>query len=248
MTDSTISDRKPRPRNSSLWPTIDSARPEVLYDLDHAFHALYENALEATQMRDRPLRRQRHYLIPQILRRVEDVPGEYAEVGCFRGLSAFLACGVLDSSGRTSAFHIFDSFEGLAKPTEADASVHLPAQYQDAPNLFACSEEQVRTNLARFPFVRYHKGWLPDCLRIASKLRFAYVHIDVDLYQVTKDAIAFFWPRLLPGGALVLDDYGTVFFPGARKAADEVLAEFPNAFIIETPAGSAAVIKLRSKP
>lgn len=234
----------PSLRRYSVWPSIDATRPEVRYDVDDAFHDLYETALAATKMRDRPLRRQRHYLIPQVLRRVKRLPGEFAEVGCYRGLSAFVSCSVLQSLGHNTAFHIFDSFEGLSKPTDVDASVHLPAQYQDASNLFACSEEQVRTNLALFPFVRYHKGWVPDCFGDASHLRFAYVHIDVDLYQPTRDAVAFFWPRLVPGGAMVLDDYGTMFFPGARKGAGEILDGCEDAFVVEAPAGSAAVIKL----
>ena len=231
---------------NTRWPVSRIERPEVLYDVDSAFHDLYDEARAATQMNDRAMRRQRHSIIPQILRRVKNVPGVAAEVGCFRGLSAYLACAVLSQLGRTMPFHVFDSFEGLSVPVEADFSSHLKPAAAGAPNPFTCSEEQVRSNLARFSFVDYHAGWVPDRFNDVAAERFCFVHIDVDLYEPTRDSIRFFWDRLSVGGAIVLDDHGTLFFPGARRAVDEYFAERNDFFLFEMPAGSAVVVKLGS--
>ncbi|MFW5652494.1 MAG: TylF/MycF/NovP-related O-methyltransferase [Planctomycetota bacterium] len=38
--------------------------------------------------------------------------------------------------------------------------------------------------------------------------RYRFVHIDVDVYEPTLACLEFFWPRLSPGGAIVIDDYG----------------------------------------
>ena len=60
---------------------------------------------------------------------------------------------------------------------------------------------------------------------------FSFVHVDVDLYEPTRDSFAFFYERLSPGGILLCDDYGCTTCPGATKAADEFLADRPEKMI-----------------
>jgi predicted O-methyltransferase YrrM len=57
------------------------------------------------------------------------------------------------------------------------------------------------------------------------------VHIDVDLYNPTKDSLEFFCPRLRPGGIIVCDDYGFSSCPGATAACNEFLADKPEKMI-----------------
>ena len=47
------------------------------------------------------------------------------------------------------------------------------------------------------------------------------MHIDVDLYQPTKDSLEYFWARLVSGGRMVCDDYN---WPGAKRAVDSFCA------------------------
>ena len=65
------------------------------------------------------------------------------------------------------------------------------------------------------------KGWIPSRFDEVSHRRFAFVHIDVDLYEPTRDSIAFFYSRLSEGGILLIDDYGFSTCPGATRAVDE---------------------------
>lgn len=57
-----------------------------------------------------------------------------------------------------------------------------------------------------------------------------FVYVDMDTYQSTRDAIEFFWPRLVPGGKMVFDDYGWEPCAGVRKAVDEFVASRPDNF------------------
>ena len=64
------------------------------------------------------------------------------------------------------------------------------------------------------------RGDLSDAL--ASQLnnaKFSFVHLDVDLYESTKESINFFSPRMIRGGIIVVHDYGCS--RGVRKAVDE---------------------------
>ena len=78
--------------------------------------------------------------------------------------------------------------------------------------------------------------------RALEREPFAFVHIDVDLYEPTKDSLEFFYPLLSPGGVLLCDDYGSTRCPGALKACDEFLADKPEK-MIATSAGSGFFIK-----
>ena len=65
------------------------------------------------------------------------------------------------------------------------------------------------------------------------------VHVDVDLYEPTRDSFRFFFERLSPGGRIVCDDYS---WEGARKAVREVAQEY-GVDIVESPYDQAMLIK-----
>ena len=62
-------------------------------------------------------------------------------------------------------------------------------------------------------------------------MRFSFVHIDVDLYDPTKDSISFFYDRLNADGIIVCDDYGFTTCPGATRACNEFLENKPEKMI-----------------
>lgn len=145
--------------------------------------------------------------------------------------------------GKKLTFHLCDSFEGLSEYTEKDRnkSGALPTF---AGKDFKCPEDQVKQNLAAFDFIRTHKGWIPEPFKALQDARFCYAHIDVDLYEPTRDSIHFIWERLNPKGVVLFDDYGTRIFPGARVAIDEFFKGRKDYFLHEQPAGQAVAVKL----
>ena len=73
--------------------------------------------------------------------------------------------------------------------------------------------------------------------------KFSFVHLDVDIYTSTLEALKFFYPRINRGGAILSHDYpGAV---GVKKAFDEFFEDKPE-IVIELPTGTgqALVIKL----
>jgi hypothetical protein len=226
-----------------LWPTAQFNAPaRVVYE-EPGYHQQYEKALAATHMPDNPMRRMRHFGIAQAARSVTDVPGDACEIGCLAGLSAWLAADAFRQSGKKITFHLCDSFEGLSEYTEKDRD-KTGAMPGFAPTQFKCPEDQVRKNLAEFDFIRTHKGWIPEPFKVLQDARFCYGHIDVDLYEPTRDSIHFIWERLNPRGVVLFDDYGTCLFPGARVAIDEFFQGRKDYFLYEQPAGQAVAVKI----
>lgn len=164
--------------------------------------------------------------------------GDTAEAGVRLGKgSLFLLAGLRD---RDRPHHLCDSFEGLSEPSQHDRLSNGEHRWESGK--FAVDLPQVRANFASHPQTLIHQGWIPHCFADMQDRKFALAHIDVDLYEPTLDSLKFFYPRLVPGGVIVCDDYGFASCPGARKALDEFFADKPEG-IIELPTGQALVFK-----
>lgn len=157
----------------------------------------------------------RKYNLRSLLRLVREVPGDTAECGAYQGASSYLICESI--AGTEKRHFVFDSFAGLSEPSAADGD------YWKHGDL-STSEREIRQRLQMFPFVDYMTGWIPTRFAEVADRRFSFVHVDVDLYEPTRDTLEFFYPRLSPGGMLVCDDYGARWCPGAKRALDEFAA------------------------
>ncbi len=164
----------------------------------------------------------RKWMLYQLLRLIERIPGDTAECGVWRGASSFLICKSNEKNREHSRVHYcFDSFEGLSDPGSEDGS------YWQEGNLTA-DESEVEEALAEFANVVLCKGWIPARFDEFKDLRFAFVHVDVDLREPTMHSINFFYERLNPGGVFLCDDYGFTTCPGATAVIDEFLENKPE--------------------
>jgi O-methyltransferase len=179
----------------------------------------------------------RSFVLQSCLRSVANVEGDLAECGVRQGRSTLF---MLTADLGKRQYHLFDSFAGLSKPGEDDRDEKGRMRW-DAGDL-TTDEALTRKHLAGHDNVHFHVGWIPQTLPAVADKTFAFVHIDVDLYEPTRYALAFFYERTKKGGMIVCDDYGSAKCPGARKAFDEFLAERPEN-LIELPTGQAIVYK-----
>ena len=178
----------------------------------------------------------RRWMMQQLMRLIDDVDGNTAECGVWRGLGSYMIARVNRASNKQRTHFVFDSFEGLSTPEASDGG------YWQGGDM-AVPEQEFRRNVAEYADeMKIYKGWIPDCFEQAADERFAFVHIDVDLYQPTLDSLKFFYPRLSPGGVVLCDDYGLTTCPGATRAMDEFLDDKPEK-ALSLSAGSGFFIK-----
>ena len=178
---------------------------------------------------------ERKFALNQLAGLVNDVPGDMAECGVFKGQSAALLCRRISADGSNRRVHLFNSFQGLSQPGVRDGDGW--SAYQ-----LACDLAVVQENLAAFDFVEFHPGWIPSRFAEVEGVEFSLVHIDVDLYEPTKASLEFFYPRLAAKGLMVFDDYGSSKCPGAKLAVDEFFADKQEP-LVHLPTGQAFMIK-----
>ena len=198
-------------------------------------------------------KRIRYLNLAQLVRHVmaADIAGSFAECGCLAGHSAHLIAQTMQRCGQPRGLMIFDSFEGLSKPVAEDFATgphhvdawDMQARLKSGRARFACDLPTVMRNLHDYRFISYFPGWIPETFSQVDGDSFAFVNIDVDLYEPTRDSLEFFYPRLSPGGVIQIDDYNFMDWPGATKAVDEFLSRHRPSFFLNLPLGGAFLIK-----
>jgi hypothetical protein len=160
----------------------------------------------------------RLYVFWQAIRNIANLPGEVAEIGSFRGGSAyFVASAFVAVTGEEVPMHIFDTFEGHPAQAITEHDLHTAGQFN------ATSYDDVRAYLSAFRQVQVHKGDVSASLPHLQEAVYRLVHIDTDLYQPTVACLDYFGRRVVPGGVIVIDDYASRNCPGVPKAVLEYL-------------------------
>lgn len=167
----------------------------------------------------------RKWMVYQLVRLVQNIAGDTVECGVFKGPSSYLICHSNQHNQTHKKFHyMFDSYEGLSNPGDNDG------EHWSEGNL-SFSMEDLEKTFEEFENKKFMKGWIPTRFDEVNEKRFSFVHIDVDLYEPTRNSIEFFYPRMNKGGILLCDDYMYNTCPGATKAVDEFLANKPEKMI-----------------
>lgn len=169
----------------------------------------------------------------------KQIEGEFAEVGVYRGLTSKL----LHYYAPERSIHLFDTFEGfgdrsVVKEKSMSGHVIMESHFSDT------SLDMVKKNISPVTNnIWFHKGYFPDSIPDDLKNhKFAFVHLDADLYEPTFEGLKFFYPRMNKGGFIVIHDYNA--WPGARKAVDDFFSTRSEIPIpMPDKSGSALVVK-----
>lgn len=156
------------------------------------------------------------------------VPGDFVECGVFHGSQcASMARAIMDTGASGRRVHLFDSFAGVPAPSEHDEE-WIAARHPIGTS--AASVQHVASNMRDWgippELLVYHVGWFEDTLPLLVgesgaewfDWRCAILRIDGDLYSSTRTCLLRVYPRLSPGGWLVVDDFS---LSGVRQACDE---------------------------
>ncbi len=161
------------------------------------------------------------------------ITGAIVECGVWKGGSMLAAIEVLnelDASDRQ--LWLYDTFDGMTEPGEGDidflgqtAQQLLASQSRDDTRSVWCrtklQEVQVLLKQSRYPFEKmfFVQGPVEKTLPNQLPSRIAMLRLDTDWYESTKHELVHLFPRLVPGGVLIIDDYG--HWEGCRRAVDE---------------------------
>lgn len=161
--------------------------------------------------------------IAGLIPKIQHVPGDIVDIGSGSGLTAAFLQRCLSEFGIDKKIHCYDAFPTGEVPIgNCSASV----DFSKIPTNAKAGKARLLRTFRGFemPLPAVHPGWLVDTLPGELPECIAFVHIDVDMYQPTMEALLHTYDRL-PGGAIcVIDDYGLGFLPCVKRAVNEFLA------------------------
>lgn len=167
------------------------------------------------------------------------LPGARAECGAYRGATALLlahAWKSRDPAFKGDGLFLIDSFVGTSASGEHDL---IPVRGDNGTTrreaFFSVAKADISPELVRgffggFPAVGICPGWIPQVFTTLPERDWAFVHLDVTLYEPTLAALEYFYPRLNAGGVIICD--GSIFCPGAKKAWDEFCTKRALPFVV----------------
>lgn len=196
---------------------------------DAAFVAVHERIRAATLVDV-----YRCYELYRIAQQMAGLPGDFVEVGVWRGGSAAL----LASAAPGKTIHLFDTFVGVAKARPGYDTLYAGGEHADTDRatveaLFSAMGLQCQV----------HVGVFPDDTRDRLPAHVALAHIDVDTHASARDSFGALWPLVAPGGVVIFDDYGFFGCEGVTQAVHEIMAAATDALLVHNLNGHALLFK-----
>lgn len=166
------------------------------------------------------------------------IPGDIVECGVWKGGCSMAMALTLEALGdRTRSLYLYDTYddgwpEGGPDDVMTDGTtahelwLAAVARGENPDTLFA-KHDQVAAAMKStgYPMEKVHlvKGKVEETIPGTMPDKIALLRLDTDWYESTRHEFLHLYPRLAPGGVLIVDDYG--LWQGSRKATDEYFSE-----------------------
>lgn len=165
----------------------------------------------------------------ELSRKIEQqsLPGAFVECGVWRGGCIATMAWVAKKANSNRAIWLFDSFQGMPEPSNADLLADGEKAVLNTGN-FGASEEIAKyllfSKLKLDPSsVHIVKGWFHDTVPLHKNTigPISILRLDGDFYDSTKICLNNLYQKVVPGGYVIIDDYGG--WEGAKLATDEFM-------------------------
>jgi O-methyltransferase len=229
--------RRPRDPNvgGPLYGPVNLETTYSPWNGDEAFVAAYRAIVNHTLVDI-----YRCYELWSLVEQSHKLTGSIIEVGVWRGGTGTLLAERASTCGISDTVYLCDTFTGVVKASERD-STYRGGEHADSSR----STVERLLSSRKLSNARILEGIFPEetgCFLESATFRLC--HIDVDVYRSARDAAEWLWPRLVVGGVIVYDDYGSQGCSGITQHVDEQIS-FHDRLVLHNLNGHAVVVKIR---
>jgi hypothetical protein len=171
--------------------------------------------------------------------------GDFVECGVHTGILSGAVMQWLNFETHPERnFYLFDTWAGI--PVEQISAEEMRSgvggmnrKYQNGDAVWASTVKK----FSRWPNAVIIRGRVPESLEsMRDRDRVAYVSMDLNVAAAEMGAIDFLWPRIVPGGLILLDDYGWAPHINQKHAWDK-WAKLTGVMILSLPTGQGIIVK-----
>jgi hypothetical protein len=192
---------------------------------------------EAGILNDTPIH-YRAYIACWAALKGRDLEGDFVECGVYRGAMSRMIVHYIDFQElRGRRFYLLDTFCGI--PPESLSGEELSLR---RPAVFDESYERVRQTFSPFENVTIVRGSIPGTLAQVKSERVAYLSLDMNAAAPEIAAAEYFWPKMVSGAVMVLDDYGWPQHDVQKREFDAFAAR-NGVRVLPMPTGQGLIFK-----
>ena len=185
--------------------------------------------------------RWRYYIVCWFAKMVVHLDGDFVECGVYKGGYSLALADYLNFKEKNKYFWLLDTFNGLVKellaPGEIDSGLYelYEGRYEE------CYDQVIQT-FTPYPNYKIIRGPVPGVLPQCKAEKVCYLSIDMNITEPEIEAANYFWDKLVPGGVIILDDYGFTAHINQKLAFDEWAKE-KKVPVLSLPTGQAIIFK-----
>ena len=182
----------------------------------------------------------RTYIVCWFADHVKNLQGDYVECGVNTGAYSRALIDYIDFPSLNKTIWLLDTYEGLVREqvTEEEVKAGVDERYFSSyRNVY----DEVKQTFKNFK-AEIIKGSVPGTLPQCRAEKICYLSIDMNVVAPEIAAAEYFWDKIVPGGVVLLDDYGFPPHIMQKKAFDE-FALRKNTSILCLPTGQGVIIK-----
>ena len=167
--------------------------------------------------------------------------GDFAEFGVNTGVMSSMILQTTTANESGKKFYLFDTFSGIPEDTATKAEkAHVKKMNQ---TLYSHNGLDVAKRVfAAFDSAEFVVGRLPDTISKSGVDRLSYVSIDLNSVDAEMAVANEIWDKIVPGGIIVLDDYGFGGHEEQRQAWDAFAAK-NNRMVMALPTGQGMLMR-----
>lgn len=181
----------------------------------------------------------RTYIVCTLANMVKHLPGDFVECGVNTGAYSIAIANYIDFNSTGKTFYLLDTFEGLVADqlTEEERKAGIDSYLTSYRNVY----EEVKETFKNYN-VEIIKGAVPATLPMCRAEKVCYLSIDMNVVAPEIAAANYFWDKLVPGGVMILDDYGFPAHIEQKKAFDRFAAR-KGVDVLYVPTGQGIIFK-----
>ncbi|MNG78888.1 Mycinamicin III 3''-O-methyltransferase [compost metagenome] len=182
----------------------------------------------------------RLYELWSLARQLDNLDGDFLEVGVWRGGSGCLLAMASQRSGRQ--VFLADTFAGVVKASSHDTR-YQGGEHADT-DIGMVAALALKCGVS--DRVQLLQGMFPEQHAERVDRPLALLHIDVDVYESARDVLNWALPRLVPGAVVIFDDYGFFGCEGVTRLVNDFIVENPDFRFLHNLNGHAVLVRVSS--
>jgi O-methyltransferase len=167
--------------------------------------------------------------------------GDFVECGVNTGITSLAVCEYIDFNATRKNFWLFDTFQGIPLEQVTERERALGRLDENAAWFSECYE-LAKANFSAFPRAHLVRGTVPDTLADVDIGDVAYLSLDMNIAEPEIAALEFFWPKLVTGAPVLLDDYGWTGYRPQKEAIDDWAATH-HVEVLTLPTGQGLILR-----